>query len=463
MKLPVFVNREIYVRQGTVRIFSSPESTLLGSFAAAILLGTIVLWLPWSHEAKEMGFVDALFTATSAVCVTGLIVLDSGKDFTFFGQTVILALIQVGGLGIMTLAALAFVLAGRRMPLRSQAVVSESFFQQDLASEFRSTFRTILAITFLAEGIGASLLFVFFIGRMEAPNAAFAAVFHAISAFCNAGFSTFSAGLMEVRDSSGGILVIMILIVSGGLGYMVLHEIWTNARAILQARSFAAATRFSFHARVVLIVTALLLFWGGVGLLVCGLGEELHWSDQLLHALFQSVTARTAGFNTVDISRLPSASLFILVMLMFVGGSPASCAGGVKTTGFAIWLARLNASVRGRREVRLLDRQIPQDVLNRVDFLLALAVFWNVIGILILLSTQTHLRVSALDLIFEQISAFGTVGLSTGLTPELSTTGKLWICATMFVGRTGPLTVALWMFSRDIVKISYPKGKVMIG
>jgi len=463
MKLPVFVNREIYVRQGTVRIFTSPESTLLGSFAAAILLGAIVLWLPWSHEAKEMGFVDALFTATSAVCVTGLIVLDTGKDFTFFGQTVILALIQVGGLGIMTLAALAFVLAGRRMPLRSQAVVSESFFQQDLASEFRSTFRTILAITFLAEGIGASLLFVFFIDRMESPNAAFAAVFHAISAFCNAGFSTFSGNLMEVRDSSGSILVIMILIVSGGLGYMVLHEIWANAWVIMKSRSVSAATRFSFHARVVLIVTALLLFWGGVGLLIFGLGEQLHWADRLLHALFQSVTARTAGFNSVDIGRLPSASLFILVMLMFVGGSPASCAGGVKTTGFVVWLARLNASVRGRKEVRLLDRQIPQEVVNRVDFLLALAVFWNVIGILILLSTQTHLRVSALDLIFEQISAFGTVGLSTGLTPELSTAGKLWICATMFVGRTGPLTVALWMFSRDIVRISYPKGKVMIG
>jgi trk system potassium uptake protein TrkH len=255
----------------------------------------------------------------------------------------------------------------------------------------------------------------------------------------------------------------MILIVFGGLGYMVLHEIWTNARAIMKARSFSAATRFSFHARVVLIVTALLLFWGGVGLLFCGLGEELHWPEMLLHALFQSVTARTAGFNTVDMGRLPSASLFILVMLMFIGGSPASCAGGVKTTGFAIWLARLNASVRGRREVRLLDRQIPQDVLNRVDFLLAMAVFWNVIGILIMLSSQTHLRVSALDLIFEQVSAFGTVGLSTGLTPELSITGKLWICATMFVGRTGPLTVALWMFSRDTTRISYPKGRVMIG
>jgi len=463
MKRPTFAAQEVYLKRGATRILTSPESVLLGSFAGAISLGAAVLWLPWSHKAEEISFVDALFTATSAVCVTGLTVLDTGKDFTLFGQTVILALIQIGGLGIMTLAALAFILAGRRLPLKSQAVVSASFFQQDLATEFRSTFRTILAITFLMEGAGASLLFLLSLGRMEAPNAAFAAVFHAISAFCNAGFSVFTLNLVEVRGSTGSMLVIMILIVSGGLGYMVLHEIWGNARANMKARSFSAAARFSFHARVVLIVTALLLFWGGVGLLFCGLGEELHWPERLLHALFQSVTARTAGFNTVDVGRLPSASLFILVMLMFIGGSPASCAGGVKTTGFAIWLARLNASVRGRKEVRLLDRQIPQDVLNRVDFLLALAVFWNVIGILLMLSTQTHLRVSALDLIFEQVSAFGTVGLSTGLTPELSITGKLWICATMFVGRTGPLTVALWMFSRDITKISYPRGKVMIG
>jgi trk system potassium uptake protein TrkH len=463
MKRPPFIIAGLNIKEGAARVLSSPESTLLGSFAGAIILGAIVLLLPWSHRVEQMSFVDALFTATSAVCVTGLTVLDTGKDFTLFGQTVILALIQIGGLGIMTLAALAFILAGRRLPLRSQALVSESFFQQDFATEFRSTFRTILTITFVMEGVGASLLFLLFLGRMEAPYAAFAAVFHSISAFCNAGFSVFSSNLVEVRESTASILIMIILIVSGGLGYMVLHEIWTNARAVMKAQSFSAVPRFSFHARVVLIVTALLLFWGGVALLSGGLGEELDWSEKMLHALFQSVTARTAGFNTVDIGRLPSASMFILIMLMFVGGSPASCAGGVKTTGFAIWLARLNASVRGRREVRLLDRQIPEDVLNRVDFLLALAVFWNVIGILVMLSTQTHLRASALELIFEQISAFGTVGLSTGLTPDLSPTGKLWICATMFVGRTGPLTVALWMFSRDITRISYPKGRVMIG
>jgi trk system potassium uptake protein TrkH len=175
------------------------------------------------------------------------------------------------------------------------------------------------------------------------------------------------------------------------------------------------------------------------------------------------VSARTAGFNSVGIGKLPAASLFVLIMLMFVGGSPASCAGGIKTTSLGLWVARLYASVHGRKEVRLLDRSVPEDLLNRAELLLGLAILWNLVGILIMLTTQSHLQAPAIDLIFEQISAFGTVGLSTGVTAKLSVTGKLWISLTMFVGRTGPLTVALWMFQRDNAHIGYPKGTVMIG
>lgn len=445
-------------------IVTSPQSTLPAGFAAAILIGTILLWLPWCHASGRVGLLDALFTATSAVCVTGLTVVDTGSDYTLMGQVVILLLIQVGGLGIMTLAAVAAQMTGRRMSLRSQAVVADSFFQQDFASEFRSTFRSILTITFVIEGAGAILLLGCFGTRMEPGAAVFSAVFHSISAFCNAGFSIYRNNLMEFRDCIGALVVVMGLVVSGGLGYVVLHELWVFARDTALKKRGSRTGRFSLHTRLVLVISAILVAGGALVLFCVGLSpSEGYWPDRILHALFQSVSTRTAGFNTVDIGRIPSASLFVMIMLMFVGGSPGSCAGGVKTTTLAIWLARLNASAHGRKEVRLLDRRVPDDLLHRAEFLLGLAVFWNIVGILIMLTTQAHLPVSALDLIFEQISAFGTVGLSTGLSPDLTVVGKLWICATMFVGRLGPLTVALWVFSKDTVQVSYPKGTVMIG
>jgi trk system potassium uptake protein TrkH len=212
------------------------------------------------------------------------------------------------------------------------------------------------------------------------------------------------------------------------------------------------------------MVTSMLIVGGCIMLVFTGMtSEEVTWRDRLLHSLFQSITARTAGFNSVDVGRLPSASLFVLILLMFVGGSPGSCAGGVKTTALAIWLARLRASLQGSKEVRLLDRSVPEYQVTRSDLLLGLAIFWNTLGVLFLLVTQTHIAASALDLMFEQISAFGTVGLSTGLTPKLSTIGKLWIIATMYVGRLGPLTVALWMFAGPKIYVEHPKGTVMIG
>jgi len=211
-------------------------------------------------------------------------------------------------------------------------------------------------------------------------------------------------------------------------------------------------------------ITAILIVGGGLFLLICGLTpDETSPLEKLVHAMFQSVTARTAGFNSIDIGRMPSASLFILILLMFVGGSPGSCAGGVKTTTLGIWWARFMAGLRERRDVRLLDRGLPEELTRRSDVIVALAVLWNIAGILFLLTTQSDIRVQALDLIFEQVSAFGTVGLSTGVTPKLTVAGKLWIIATMFVGRLGPLTIAMWMIPPDTVHVRHPKGTVMIG
>jgi len=442
----------------------SPETTVIASFAAVILSGAFILRLPYAHQPGKVTFVDALFTATSAVCVTGLTVVDTGHDYTFLGKVVILLLIQTGGLGVMSYAAAAFQLAGLRMSLRSQALVADSFFQRDFAAEFAHTFNTILLITFCIEGAGALFLFLFMWPRMDLGTAVFSAIFHSISAFCNAGFSVHSDNLVGLRDSQGILIVIMALIVLGGLGYMVLHEAWVSVRQDVRGRGLFKPRRFSLHARLVLIISSCLIVGGTLLLLAFGLTpRETSWSDRIINALFQSVTARTAGFNTIDIGVLPSASLFLLILLMFVGGSPGSCAGGIKTTTFGIWLARIAASLRGKKEVQLLRRRVEPDVINRVDLIVALAVFWNIVGILLLLNTEANLRVDAIALVFEQVSAFGTVGLSTGLTPKLSDAGKLWLSATMFIGRLGTLTVALWVFPRSKSNVGYPKGTVMVG
>jgi len=437
---------------------------LVGGFAAVILLGAVILRLPFCHAPGKVSFLDALFTSTSAVCVTGLIVVDTANDFTFAGQAVILLLIQTGGLGVMSFAALAFQIVGRRMSLQYQALLSDAFFQRDAASELHRSFRRILAITFTVEAVGAILLFVFLMPTGQFGSVVFSAAFHSVSAFCNAGFSVYRDNLMETQGNTGVLVVIMALIVLGGLGYVVLHELWEFCTGRSKTNPVQTANRFTLHARIVLQVSGVLVFGGAILLLTFGLTSvEVSWFDRLFHSLFQSVTARTAGFNTIDIGQLPSASLFILIMLMFIGGSPASCAGGVKTTALAIWLAGLRASLYGERDVRLLDRALPQYLVNRAEFLLAIAIFWNILGMLLLLSTQTDLAVKPLDLIFEQISAFGTVGLSTGVTPKLTSFGKLWIIATMFVGRLGPLTVVLWIFPRSDARVAYPKGTVMIG
>lgn len=399
------------------------------------------------------------------MCVTGLTVVDTGKDFSKAGHVVIMLLIQTGGLGVMTFAGLAFQLFGRRMSLRSEAVLHDTLFQRPVGAEFGRTFRTILLLTAFIEGVGAVLLFVLLAPEMGVSDAAFSAIFHSISAFCNAGFSLRSDNLLGLRGNEFILIIIMTLIVLGGLGYTVVHEIYQFlVRLMVRGGEAFSSQSFSFHARIVIVITSFLIVGGAGFLMVFGVGQpELSTRELIVNALFQSVTARTAGFNSVDIGRLPSASLLILIMLMFVGGSPGSCAGGIKTTSAAILWARFVSGLRGQREVNLRDRMIPQDLISRIDFLLALALLWNLIGTFFLFSFEAGLHVDTLSLIFEQISAFGTVGLSTGITPQISSASKLWLIATMFVGRLGPLTIALWIIPSASVKIRYPKGTVMIG
>ncbi len=443
-----------------------PQTLLIGGFGVVILGGTLLLLLPWSQTKGEVGLVDALFTATSAVCVTGLIVVDTATAFTPFGQLVILLLIQLGGLGIMTFAALGFLLLGRRLSLASQAALQDTFFQRDVGIEFRKTFRQILALTAGLELAGMLLLFLALVGRrVPPPEALYSAFFHSISAFCNAGFSIYTDNLVGLRDSPVAMGTIMSLIVLGGLGHLVLVEIWRQGKNCLHRTSSAGPHPFSLHSRVVLRTTLALILGGWLGLLVLGLTPaESTWGRRLAAALFQSVTARTAGFNTVDVGLLPLASLLLLTLLMFIGGSPGSCAGGVKTTALAISLAELKAKMKGMEQVVMLERRVPQTILDRTMVLIRLAILWNLAGVLLLLLTETpQPGVGLHDVLFEQISAFGTVGLSTGLTGKLSVMGRLWITATMFVGRLGPLTIAMGVLPGKPMHVKYPESRIMIG
>jgi trk system potassium uptake protein TrkH len=317
-------------------------------------------------------------------------------------------------------------------------------------------------MTAVVEGVGVALLFVTSPHPHGAAAALGASVFHAVSAFCNAGFSVYPDNLAGPAAPAGAVATIAVLVVLGGLGHIVLQEVREHLADRLRRRERRGPRRLSTHTRLVLLVSGVLVLAGTAGLAILGTGPRSGgMADRLGHALFQSVTARTAGFNTVSIGAMPAASLLLVVLLMFVGGSPGSCAGGIKTTSLAIWVARLRAGLRGDDEVRLLDRRVPGETLDRVSSLVGLAVLWNLIGVAVLLVTEHGATLQSA--LFEQVSAFGTVGLSTGLTPRLSAAGRLWIVSTMFVGRLGPLTLAARITGRGPDRVRHPPARIMIG
>lgn len=442
-------------------LLQRPEAMLVSTFAGLILAGTVVLCLPISATGPTLGWVDSLFTATSAVCVTGLIVVDTATFFTRTGQTTILLLIQLGGLGLMTFSVAIFYLLGRRLSLGSQSAVHETFFQSQKRGSLRSAILRVVGLTFLIEAAGVLLLW----WARRADAGLFEALFLAVSAFCNAGFSVYSDSVTTVCRSGLASFVLMGLITLGGLGYAVLFETLDRAGKALQ-RIRSTPVVWSLNSRVVYLVSGCLALGGAAALWTTGLGlRDAGLLDTLHHALFQSVSARTAGFNTIDIGAIPVPGLMILILLMFIGGSPGSCAGGIKTTSLAVWLARVYSRTFGREDVVLYERRIPDDVIRRATEVIALAALWNAAGILLLAITEDVPHKMRLEqIIFEQVSAFCTVGLSTGITPALSTTGKLWLTATMFAGRLGPLTLALAVLPKGGAPlVRYPTERVMIG
>ncbi len=397
-------------------LFDRPESILALTFAALIFAGTVLLSLPAARADADITPWDALFTATSAVCVTGLTTVDTATAWSRFGQGVILALIQLGGLGIMTFGAVAAYLLHLRLSFAGQAAWRVALFEGQGRGDLRRALYGILLMTFVLEASGAWLLLQELQATPTPRGGTFEALFLAVSAFCNAGFSVYSHNVAGFSDSRLILSTIMLLVVAGGLGYVVLLEIALRTWCRIRRRP-APSVRWSLHARVVLTSSGLLIVGGAALLLIFGChAPNDGWSARIMHALFQSVCARTAGFNTVDIGALPVASLLILIALMFIGGSPVSCAGGIKTTTTVVWLARIAARLASREDVTVAGRRLPQDIVRRGTLVVSVALLWNLLGVLILTVTEgAGEQVRFEHIIFEQVSAFGTVGLSAGL------------------------------------------------
>ena len=435
----------------------STYQILVLGFAGLILSGVALLMTPYaSKSGGTLRFVDALFTATSAVCVTGLVVVDTGTYFSVFGQSVILLLIQIGGLGVMTVATLVAVLSGKKINLKERLLIQEATNQLDLAGVVRLTLYIIRA-TLLVEMVGGTILALRWFQDFGLKGIYFG-YWHAVSAFCNAGFDLFG----EYRSITGyvGDLtvngVIASLIVVGGIGFPVVADLW-NCR---QTR------RFSLHTKVVLTTTVLLIVLGAGFIFVAEYGNaktlsDLPPADKVMASLFQSVTARTAGYNTVDIGLLREGTLLAIIFLMFVGASPSSMGGGVKTSTAAILFISLVGSVTGKRDPLAFGRQIPQQTVYKAFTIVTISVMLISLVTLTLSFTEAA---PIFSLLFEVTSAFGTVGLSTGITPKLSDAGKVLITLTMFAGRVGTLTLLMALALRPRKeRLKYPEGKIVIG
>lgn len=425
----------------------NPAISLITLFLIGIGVGTLLLKLPIA-TTTPISWLDAAFTATSAMTVTGLVTLSTAYDFTYFGQVIIMLLIQIGGLGITTFAIFIFVLLGKKIGLKKRLAIQFMFNQTSLTGMVR-LIRVVLVYSLLVEAVIASFLAVRFIPLLGVGKGIYYSIFHAISAFNNAGFALWDDSLVQFAHDPLVIFPISVLITLGGLGFTVLVDLWhykTHKRLSLHSKLMIGATLF-LQVGATLLLFALLYRAGSV-------------SEQLYEAYFQAVTTRTAGFNSVDMGSLPDSALVIMVLLMFIGGGSASTAGGIKVTTFIILLATTFHFLRARKEVVVLHRTIRSDVVSKALALTTTSLLW--IGFVIFCLTITE-DAPFLTLVVETVSAFGTVGLSVNFTASLSIIGKLLIMATMILGKVGPLTLLFALGQAQPAKIGYPHEDVAIG
>ncbi len=432
------------------------KQVLLG-FLIAIILGSLILMIPQMTQSGKISYIDAIFTSTSAICVTGLVVQDTPTYFSDLGKILILILIQIGGLGIMTIGSIFGLILGRKINIKDKFYINTSFGSKQpfSASKF---FMVIAGTTFTIEFIAFLIMTAIFYFKHLYPlkTSMTFSLFHTVSAFCNAGFSLYSNSLQSFSSDIPLNLIFMVLIVLGGLGFPVISEIITYRRI----------KHFSLHAKVVLITTAALILIGAVMFFLLEFNNtesiaNRSVSTKILSSFFQSITARTAGFNTINTAGLNVATIFFLAFFMFIGASPGGTGGGIKTTTFVAVTAGGLSSLRGRSNVILFKRRLPSRLINR-----ALTITITAIAIVII-STIGILVFEKCDLkeaLFEAISAFGTVGLSTGITQSLSIPSKIILILAMFIGRIGISTLSVAIAMKGTInKMTYPEETITIG
>ncbi len=457
----------IFTRQISRSLIQSPARISICGFAILICIGTVLLTLPEaSATSQKIKFVDALFTATSAVCVTGLTVLDTGHAFSLFGQTVILLLIQTGGLGIMTISTFVILMAGKRPSLAGQMVVQDTLTGGG-ERDIYSTLKDMVLFTFVMEGLGASIMFLRFLPSYGVIQAIYLSVFHSVSAFCNAGFSLFSNGLENWQTDWPINIATCLLIISGGIGFLVMSELKQK-----RPHNLRTLSQLSLHSKLVISTTLILIISSGIMITIMEWHNTLRplsVPDRFLAGFFHAVTARTAGFNTIPIGNFTNVTLFILMLLMFIGASPGSCGGGIKTTTFATLIILGSSKLKGFKRPEVFYRTISQESVNKAISLVMTSMLVIIVGTMLMLVTEQGnvpvplSRGHFLKLLFEVVSAFGTVGLSTGITADLTTVGKLILTVIMFIGRLGPLVIAMAVSRTIAPRYQYAEENIMVG
>ncbi|MPM06470.1 Ktr system potassium uptake protein B [bioreactor metagenome] len=438
----------------------NPYMVFFLGFTTIILIGAILLTLPVaSQNGRSVGFVNALFTATSAVCVTGLVVVNTASHWTVFGKTIIVMLIQVGGLGVMTMTALISFFIGKRMSLKTRVFIMEERNVDELQGVVRLT-KNILIFTFVIELIGAILFSFVFIRDYGIQKGIGFSVFHAVSSFCNAGFDLIGNSMINYVDNPVITLAVCGLIVIGGIGYYVFWDVY-------ETKKFHMLT---LHSKLVIVITATLLIGGTIMMFALEHNNpetmgNLSLSGKIQAAIFQAVNPRTAGFNSIPTEKIRMSTAVFTIFLMFIGGSPASTAGGIKTTTFGVLIVSFYNLVKGKRDFEVFERRITPDTTIRAAAILMISLLLVIVVSFVLAITEEATGYDFLDMLFETVSAFATVGLSKGLTPYLSDAGKLILSLVMLIGRVGPMTVAYAFLkqNKNIGNYTYPEGKVIIG
>ena len=449
------------------RMFKSPSRLSVAAFLILIFSGTALLTLDVSSRKESLSFIDALFTSTSASCVTGLSVINVNNTLSFFGQIVLLSLIQIGGLGIMTISTLFILIAGGRASFAERNLIQDTYTHSGSRGP-GSILKDVIILTLVIELAGAALLLIRFYPAYGLKTGLYYALFHSISAFCNAGFALFPGGSLEIfRDDVLVNGVICTLIVAGGLGFLVISELRSNPPVTRRRWN-----RISLHTKLVL-TTTLVLIVGGMAIILLmewpNTLADLKPGHKIVAAFFQSITLRTAGFNTIPIYRMANETLFISIILMFIGASPGSCGGGVKTSTIATLFFMGFSRIQGREGTSAYSRTIPDQTVTKAANMVMISLFVVGLATTILLMTEVG-RVSYMDsmgkfieIFFETVSAFGTVGLSMGITEKLSQAGRVILSIVMFTGRLGPLIIALAISRQQTKNFTFAHEDIMVG